>query len=172
MTIISAHTRPPAPPPPSTQVLRVCNSLLLSDRHVRALGPAAALQLQARHYSVTPLGKRCGLIQWVGHTTSLFGMFKSWQRSTMDRHAAMVAARLEGRSLLPQQQATSGDAAAAAAAAGGEPAAAAAAAAAAAGIPPPPALASYHRPSDLFYARLLSALQVTPPLLSLHVRPP
>ena len=35
--------------------------------------------LSARHYSVTPLGPRVGLIQWVPHTTSLFAIFKEWQ---------------------------------------------------------------------------------------------
>ncbi|KFM68139.1 Serine/threonine-protein kinase SMG1, partial [Stegodyphus mimosarum] len=34
----------------------------------------------ARHYSVTPLGPRSGLIQWVDGATPLFGLYKRWQQ--------------------------------------------------------------------------------------------
>ncbi|GIY22261.1 hypothetical protein CDAR_374792 [Caerostris darwini] len=34
----------------------------------------------ARHYSVTPLGPRSGLIQWVDGATPLFGVYKRWQQ--------------------------------------------------------------------------------------------
>ncbi|KAM7372511.1 hypothetical protein PAMP_009675 [Pampus punctatissimus] len=34
----------------------------------------------ARHYSVTPLGTRSGLIQWVDGATPLFGLYKRWQQ--------------------------------------------------------------------------------------------
>ena len=34
----------------------------------------------ARHYSVTPLGSRSGLIQWVSGATPLFLLYKRWQQ--------------------------------------------------------------------------------------------
>ncbi|OWF37806.1 serine/threonine-protein kinase SMG1-like [Mizuhopecten yessoensis] len=35
---------------------------------------------RARHYSVTPLGPRSGLIQWVDGASPLFGLYKRWQQ--------------------------------------------------------------------------------------------
>lgn len=35
---------------------------------------------RARHYSVTPLGPRSGLIQWVDGVTPLFALYKRWQQ--------------------------------------------------------------------------------------------
>ncbi|XP_052059400.1 serine/threonine-protein kinase SMG1-like isoform X1 [Mytilus californianus] len=35
---------------------------------------------RARHYSVTPLGPRSGLIQWVDGSTPLFSLYKRWQQ--------------------------------------------------------------------------------------------
>ena len=35
---------------------------------------------RARHYSVTPLGSRSGLIQWVDGATPLFTPYKRWQQ--------------------------------------------------------------------------------------------
>lgn len=35
---------------------------------------------RARHYSVTPLGPRSGLIQWVDGMTPLFALYKRWQQ--------------------------------------------------------------------------------------------
>ena len=34
----------------------------------------------ARHYSVTPLGARSGLIEWVDGATPLFSLYKRWQQ--------------------------------------------------------------------------------------------
>lgn len=34
----------------------------------------------ARHYSVTPLGARSGLIQWVDGATPLFSLYKRFQQ--------------------------------------------------------------------------------------------
>lgn len=34
----------------------------------------------ARHYSVTPLGPRSGLIQWVDGAVPVFALFKRWQQ--------------------------------------------------------------------------------------------
>ena len=45
---------------------------------------------QARHYSVTPLGSRSGLIQWVDGAVPLFGLYKRWQQ----REAALQAQKV------------------------------------------------------------------------------
>ncbi|XP_005098211.1 serine/threonine-protein kinase SMG1 [Aplysia californica] len=37
-------------------------------------------QYRARRYSVTPLGPRSGLIQWVEGATALFSLYKKWQQ--------------------------------------------------------------------------------------------
>lgn len=37
-------------------------------------------QFCARHYSVTPLGPRSGLIQWVDGAVPVFALFKRWQQ--------------------------------------------------------------------------------------------
>lgn len=34
----------------------------------------------ARHYSVTPLGPRSGLIQWVDGAVPIFTLYKRWQQ--------------------------------------------------------------------------------------------
>ncbi|XP_028267220.1 serine/threonine-protein kinase SMG1 isoform X1 [Parambassis ranga] len=52
---------------------------------------------QARHYSVTPLGTRSGLIQWVDGATPLFGLYKRWQQ----REAVLQAQKAQDS--FPQQ---------------------------------------------------------------------
>ncbi|KAI8464726.1 MAG: kinase-like domain-containing protein, partial [Monoraphidium minutum] len=52
-----------------------------------------AQPLAARRYSVTPLGPRAGLVQWVRGTVSLFGLFRAWQASAAARAGAVAAAR-------------------------------------------------------------------------------
>ena len=42
---------------------------------------------RARHYSVTPLGPRSGLIQWVDGAVPVFALYKRWQQ----REAAATA---------------------------------------------------------------------------------
>jgi PI-3-kinase-related kinase SMG-1 len=108
-------------------------------------------QLRVRPYSITPLGRRAGLVQWVRHTTSLFGLVRAWQAATAERHHAVAAAKRE--------------AAAAAAAAAGAAADSAAAtdgadakADSSSGVVLPLMVAAA-RPADAFYARLLPALQ-------------
>lgn len=44
----------------------------------------------ARHYSVTPLGTRSGLIQWVDGATPLFGLYKRWQQREVVLQAQKV----------------------------------------------------------------------------------
>ncbi|XP_038064648.1 serine/threonine-protein kinase SMG1-like [Patiria miniata] len=54
----------------------------------------------ACHYSVTPLGPRSGLIQWVDGATALFGLYKRWQQ----REAIAAAAAKSGNSSTGQPQ--------------------------------------------------------------------
>ncbi len=42
------------------------------------------MQLHARYYSVTPLGARSGLIQWVDGATPLFSLYKRWQQRELE----------------------------------------------------------------------------------------
>ncbi|XP_035261317.1 serine/threonine-protein kinase SMG1 [Anguilla anguilla] len=52
----------------------------------------------ARHYSVTPLGTRSGLIQWVDGATPLFGLYKRWQQ----REAVLQAQKAQDSFQQPQ----------------------------------------------------------------------
>ncbi|XP_069036868.1 serine/threonine-protein kinase SMG1 isoform X1 [Lepisosteus oculatus] len=52
----------------------------------------------ARHYSVTPLGTRSGLIQWVDGATPLFGLYKRWQQ----REAILQAQKIQDSFQQPQ----------------------------------------------------------------------
>lgn len=51
-------------------------------------------RFHARHYSVTPLGTRSGLIQWVDGATPLFGLYKRWQQREAALQAQKVTALL------------------------------------------------------------------------------
>ncbi|KAJ3601732.1 hypothetical protein NHX12_032699 [Muraenolepis orangiensis] len=51
-------------------------------------------RFQARHYSVTPLGSRSGLIQWVDGAVPLFGLYKRWQQ----REAVLQAQKAQDSS--------------------------------------------------------------------------
>ncbi|XP_040448186.1 serine/threonine-protein kinase SMG1 isoform X3 [Falco naumanni] len=55
-------------------------------------------RFHARHYSVTPLGTRSGLIQWVDGATPLFGLYKRWQQ----REAALQAQKAQDSYQTPQ----------------------------------------------------------------------
>ncbi|KAG8199800.1 hypothetical protein JTE90_000893 [Oedothorax gibbosus] len=56
------------------QFLSIVNNMFAkSKRHGKQV-------FYARHYSVTPLGPRSGLIQWVDGATPLFGLYKRWQQ--------------------------------------------------------------------------------------------
>ncbi|OXB68877.1 hypothetical protein ASZ78_002292 [Callipepla squamata] len=55
-------------------------------------------RFHARHYSVTPLGTRSGLIQWVDGATPLFGLYKRWQQ----REAALQAQKAQESYQTPQ----------------------------------------------------------------------
>ncbi|XP_074867075.1 serine/threonine-protein kinase SMG1 isoform X1 [Carettochelys insculpta] len=55
-------------------------------------------RFHARHYSVTPLGTRSGLIQWVDGATPLFGLYKRWQQ----REATLQAQKAQDSYQTPQ----------------------------------------------------------------------
>ncbi|XP_047215191.1 serine/threonine-protein kinase SMG1-like [Girardinichthys multiradiatus] len=55
-------------------------------------------RFHARHYSVTPLGTRSGLIQWVDGATPLFGLYKRWQQ----REAVLQAQKAQDSFPQPQ----------------------------------------------------------------------
>nr|KAG5704900.1 hypothetical protein BaRGS_003883 [Batillaria attramentaria] len=58
------------------QFLSIVNNMFTSS----SKGQGSRMQYRARHYSVTPLGPRSGLIQWVEGATPLFGLYKKWQQ--------------------------------------------------------------------------------------------
>lgn len=138
------------------QVIECVNSMLRCER------PCANLGLSARHYSVTPLGPRVGLIQWVPHTTSVFSVYKAWQRAALARHAAVAAARNELAASRPppaasQLQPRSG---VEPATAGSEPTGSDTGDAGSAAAAHGPAVV-VQRPIEQFYQRLLAALSVS-----------
>ncbi|OAD60741.1 Serine/threonine-protein kinase SMG1 [Eufriesea mexicana] len=61
------------------QFLNICNTMMLKKGDSKKV-------YRARHYSVIPLGSRCGLIQWVDGVTPLFILYKRWQQ----RESAML----------------------------------------------------------------------------------
>lgn len=155
LTTFSHRIRLRSPAAAWHQVLRFFNVLLQCDPSCARLG------LSVRHYSVTPLGERTGLIQWVGGTASLFSLFRQWQQDRQVRHAAMLAARQTAdAATAAAATATAKSAGPAPARQGAAPGAAAVAAGAAAagGLPGLPPMAAAARPTDLFYARLVPAL--------------
>ncbi|XP_062915129.1 serine/threonine-protein kinase SMG1 isoform X2 [Mobula hypostoma] len=56
------------------QFLSIVNTMFIKINHQETP------RFHARHYSVTPLGTRSGLIQWVDGATPLFGLYKRWQQ--------------------------------------------------------------------------------------------
>ena len=59
------------------QTLRCANGLF------RRSVPSAHRRLHVRTFAVVPLGPRTGLIEWVEHTSSLFGLYQAWQRHSL-----------------------------------------------------------------------------------------
>jgi hypothetical protein len=49
---------------------------LFNVLHFRTNNP----HFKARHYAVTPLGNRSGLVKWVDGATPLFAIYKRWQQ--------------------------------------------------------------------------------------------
>ena len=64
--------------PPSDCIAEVCLTIAQSGR-CHCFSDDRRL-FHARHYSVTPLGARSGLIQWVEGATPLFSLYKRWQQ--------------------------------------------------------------------------------------------
>uniref|UniRef100_A0A6B0VG32 non-specific serine/threonine protein kinase n=1 Tax=Ixodes ricinus TaxID=34613 RepID=A0A6B0VG32_IXORI len=60
------------------QLLSICNNLLA--RGGGGGGNVGSVAPRARHYAVTPLGSRSGLIQWLDGVTPLFALYKRWQQ--------------------------------------------------------------------------------------------
>ncbi|WAQ96320.1 SMG1-like protein [Mya arenaria] len=56
------------------QFLNIVNNMFAADNK------GSHEVFRARHYSVTPLGPRSGLIQWVDGATPLFALYKRWQQ--------------------------------------------------------------------------------------------
>lgn len=54
------------------QLLQAINNFIYSCTEVHH-------SLAIRHYSVTPISGRAGLIQWVDNVTSIYSVFRSWQ---------------------------------------------------------------------------------------------
>ena len=61
------------------QFLSITNALF-AQSHGNAASKKKTPSYRARHYSVTPLGTRSGLIQWVEGATPLFSLYKKWQQ--------------------------------------------------------------------------------------------
>ncbi|KAH3864467.1 hypothetical protein DPMN_027485, partial [Dreissena polymorpha] len=59
---------------------------------------------RARHYSVTPLGPRSGLIQWVDGVTAMFALYKRWQQ----REALIQMMKQQAAGATNQQQTAGG----------------------------------------------------------------
>ncbi|KJH42634.1 FATC domain protein [Dictyocaulus viviparus] len=65
------------------QLLHICNLMLAGSSSKRRWPPYCA-----RHYAVTPLGTRSGLIQWVGGATPMFHIYRKWQlREAQIKHS-------------------------------------------------------------------------------------
>ncbi|XP_069762351.1 serine/threonine-protein kinase SMG1 isoform X3 [Narcine bancroftii] len=69
------------------QFLSIVNTMFIKINHQETP------RFHARHYSVTPLGTRSGLIQWVDGATPLFGLYKRWQQ----REATLQAQKVKNQ---------------------------------------------------------------------------
>jgi PI-3-kinase-related kinase SMG-1 len=59
------------------QLLRICNALFAQHKNVTQKD--AKLPYTCTPYSVTPLGFRSGLIEWVNEATPLFQVYRKWR---------------------------------------------------------------------------------------------
>lgn len=64
------------------QFLEICN-------HMFAKADKTERKFIARHYSVTPLGPRSGLIQWVDRSMPLFTLYRRWQQRNAQAQALL-----------------------------------------------------------------------------------
>uniref|UniRef100_A0ACD5X441 Uncharacterized protein n=1 Tax=Avena sativa TaxID=4498 RepID=A0ACD5X441_AVESA len=65
------------------QLLEAINSFLYSSSDTRSRNIAI------RFYSVTPISGRAGLIQWVENVSSIYNVYKSWQKRSQVAHAQL-----------------------------------------------------------------------------------
>ncbi|XP_065681003.1 serine/threonine-protein kinase SMG1 isoform X2 [Hydra vulgaris] len=65
------------------QFLEICNHMFSKEDR------ANEQRYYAQHYSVTPLGPRSGLIQWVDGATPLFTLYRRWQQRESASQAIM-----------------------------------------------------------------------------------
>lgn len=72
------------------QLLHAVNGMLSARRNTRRQG------LAVRHYSVTPISGRAGLIQWIDNLTSMYSVFKAWQQRTQAAQLATSAGGTNG----------------------------------------------------------------------------
>ncbi|XP_053551228.1 serine/threonine-protein kinase SMG1 isoform X2 [Bombina bombina] len=80
---------------------RIMQFLSIVNTMFAAINCQESPHFHARHYSVTPLGTRSGLIQWVDGATPLFGLYKRWQQ----REAALQVQKTQDSYQAPQNQA-------------------------------------------------------------------
>lgn len=136
------------------QFIRTANALLTAadTQATSNLVSGCATRPRLRPYSVTPFGRRAGLVQWVRHTTSLYGLVRNWQTATAERYRAVAAARE-----VPAVNSSAAGGAAAEASSTAAEASSKEAESSKEGVVLPLMVAT--RPVDAFYARLLPALQ-------------
>lgn len=67
------------------QFLVTANRILRGDRESKP-------GMEARNYAVIPLSEQSGLIQWVNGTTSLYSIYKHWQKRNHNAAQAAAAA--------------------------------------------------------------------------------
>lgn len=77
------------------QFLSIVNNMFMKNKR------QGKIVYQARHYSVTPLGPRSGLIQWVDGATPLFGLYKRWQQREVTAQALKNQSSSSGNSVNP-----------------------------------------------------------------------
>lgn len=66
------------------QLLQVCNLMLLDKKNLVQNDTWPAYY--SKTYSVTPLGTRSGLIQWVDGATPLFQVYRKWKARQVTRY--------------------------------------------------------------------------------------
>ncbi|KAI6225903.1 HEAT and Phosphatidylinositol 3-4-kinase and PIK-related kinase domain containing protein [Aphelenchoides besseyi] len=73
-----------------SNVLRACNYFFASSKEMRDNNRIA---YHARSYSVTPLGSRSGLIQWVDGPVSLYNIYRSWRTTKLAQYRTAMESR-------------------------------------------------------------------------------
>jgi len=78
---------------------RIMQVMSLLSAQLAAHKDSASLPL--RQYSITPLGNRVGLVQWVQNSVPLFSLFKQWQTRSVEASAAKSARPPDGAAHRP-----------------------------------------------------------------------